>query len=153
MRLNTGLALGCLLVALSTSACGGGDDSSTEPGSPPTTAEASSSTPTPTPTPTPAAETLVQICPEVEAALPRDLMVPDQPQLSQIRTAMLGIQQHADLEAQNALQLFLDGIAQAQDAYRDTTDPLPAVSASQAFDDGLSAFADRCKAAGSTALQ
>lgn len=135
--------------------CGGDNASGNAKAGPAKTTPATptSQTPTIAASPTPVGLSLLEICPQVEAALPRDLMVPDQPQLAQIKSTMEPIFQSADLEAQNALQLFIDGIDAASAAYQDTTDPVPAITASQEFDDGLSAFANRCKAAGSTALQ
>jgi hypothetical protein len=153
MRLLVGALVAGLLVV---GGCGGdGQDSQ---GSNPSPAEETASstpqsTPTPSPTPTPAGLSLLQICPQVEAALPRNMDVPSQAQLAQVKTAMSSIFQTGDLEAQNALQLFLDAIDAASAAYQDPNETVPGITASEDFIDGLSAFANRCKAAGSSALQ
>lgn len=143
MKARTAAAL-VLLGALA-AGCGAGDDkapSSKQTGSP------SSSSP-----PSPALEDLQAVCPKVEAALPAGMLVPSPEQLVQIHNEVMAIEAGADLEAKNALELFMRGMTDAVNAYNDASDPAPGLTVSQAFDDGLSAFAERCKAAGSSALQ
>lgn len=105
-------------------------------------------------TPTPAAPemTLKEICPQVEAALPGG-MIPTAPKLQAFISSLQTQLEQGDVEAQNAIPLLF---GPTQDLYAviaaggqgsDLTDALGP------YIDGISAFANRCKAAGSSALQ
>jgi hypothetical protein len=135
-----------VLALLFLAGCSTGDSSSG-------TTSASTAAAVPTTTAAAPKATLLEACPAVEAALPKNLLVPDAAQLAQIRAAVQAITDGADVEAVNAMQLFIDGIDAAAAAYQDSNDPMPGLTASEAFDNGLSAFAHRCKVAGSSALQ
>lgn len=107
-----------------------------------------------TPTPTPEAEpiTLADACPEVEAVLPNGF-IPGFGKMSTYVDRLNELADEGDTETQNALELLTPAatdlmLAVARNATgSDLTEPLGAHL------DGLSAFAKRCKAAGSSALQ
>lgn len=101
--------------------------------------------------------TLKEICPQVEAALPSDYL-PEADQLKTFAGALQALSLGGDLEAQNAIPLLLQP---TEDYYEVVTtgkqhgaaalDKL--FAADQEFLRGIDAFAKRCKAVGSSALQ
>ena len=105
------------------------------------------------PTASPSVQTtMVDVCPQVEASLPADIMVPTRKQLRAIQADIEEIRADADLESDNALKLLLAGLADAEAAF-DSEEIMPALEVSEKFDGAIGAFADRCEAAGSSALQ
>jgi hypothetical protein len=134
LRLGVMLAAVPLLVA-----CAGGSD--VEPTSSP---DSSSSA---------AALTMTEVCPEVEAALPGG-MLPSRGQLSRFRATLGQLAAKSDLETQNAIEVLTAGADAMSKAYGlHDGDPSAMVDGSRAWDAGISQFADRCGAVGSSALQ
>ena len=80
-------------------------------------------------------------------------MVPTEAQLAEITSSVQQIRERADLESMNALDLLADGLDAATTAYNDPDEVMPGLAVSEAFDEGIRAFANRCAAAGSSALQ
>jgi hypothetical protein len=139
-----------LLAVAALSGCGSDSDSTAKPA-----AKSASSTPTaPSATPTTEAPvvTLREICPQVESALPGG-MIPKYMAMSAFYDTLGTLRDSGDLEAQNALDLLIGptGDLETEIQYDSRGEPLN--SAMSAWLDGISAFADRCKAAGSSALQ
>lgn len=100
------------------------------------------------------AETLRQVCPQVERALdPYEFGPVKQSEIHRFQLDVLHLQSHADLEASNALRLLVQANGQALAVYSDGQTLLPGAEAAGDVLDGIDAFAKRCKAAGSSALQ
>lgn len=141
------------LVALSVcwllTSCGGGSG-------PGPASEASKPSPSPSSTPEPELEpelvSMLQACPEVEAVLPNGF-IPGFGKMSTYVDRLNELDELGDTETQNALGLLIPAatelmLAVARDARgSELTDPIGAHL------DGLSAFANRCAASGSSALQ
>jgi hypothetical protein len=68
--------------------------------------------------------------------------------LTRLQPELEGLRAHANLEAQNAIDLMLAGVRSAS-----RTRSISVQAASQFYSNGLSSFAHRCRLAKSTALQ
>lgn len=130
--------LGVLTVVVMLAGCGGGSDD-TQP-----TTDGS-------PSESPAAVGMKDICPQVESALP-NAMVPTREQMTSVKAKLLELTRTADLESQNALKVLSAGADEMIKAHLDGG-PSALVDGVQAWDGSISTFADRCAAAGSSALQ
>ena len=86
---------------------------------------------------------LVEICPEVEAALPGSLG--EESERQEFLTFLATTREAGDVEAQNALDLLIERVEEYPN--------LDIFDARAGYRDGISAFATRCAAAGSSALQ
>lgn len=97
---------------------------------------------------------LKSICRRMEADLAKYPTVPSRKQLTRISESVhQEVLPTADLEAKNALQLFLNGVAHAADAYAHPRGLLPKLEVSDRYDGAVSELAKRCWAAGSSAFQ
>ena len=110
-------------------------------------AEAAPSTAAPT-TSEAAELTLKDICPQIESALPE--LDATATQWEEFLTLIDGLSGQADLEAQNALKVLRPG---AQSAFRVAERGGMPIIAEMDVSDSVGGFAERCKAAGSSALQ
>lgn len=150
IRLATALAL---VVALS-GACGDGDkEPETAPGpstsSPDSTSVSASASETQSLAPL---MTLREVCPEVEAALPGG-MIPKRGPMNTFVGQLNHLQSTGDVEAQNALELLLPASSELQQVIALSGTGSLLTDTLSAWIDAISAFAKRCKAAGSSALQ
>lgn len=140
---GTRWALGALMVCLLGSGCSG----DAEPKSAKAVEETTSSA---TAEVEPMAMT--DVCPEVEAALP-SAYIPGVSKMIDYVDRLNELAEQGDTETQNALELLIPQAEDLRDAViadargSELLDPL------RAHLDGVTAFADRCKAAGSSALQ
>lgn len=93
--------------------------------------------------------TLVDVCPQVEAALPGG-MLPSKGRWIDFVADLTNLSLRSDRETQNALELVSRPVIASLGKKRSG---IEALDAADRIDAGLNAFAERCKAAGSTALQ
>lgn len=141
-----GMAVCATIVAFGLAGCGGGSDDAPDTTAPP--AEASSETTSEAP-----AMTMIDVCPEVEAALPEaDGLLPDPQDVLAFERTLNELRAKSDTETQNALDLFTAGTTELLDA-SSGGDAGAILDARGAWRDAIGGFADRCKAAGSSALQ
>ena len=125
---------GLAALILLTSACNGGSEPTSAPGTPTSSAPAVS---------------LRESCPQVEAGLPHSAMSPAA-RWQKYANALTGIAEAGDQETKNALA----GLQEAVDML--AADPAAGsdyLDAQQALIDSLDNLAGRCKAVGSSALQ
>lgn len=136
-------ALGVLLAMSWMTGCSGDDGGARSPATP----QAETTTAQPE-------LNMMDVCPAVEDALPgRFADTARPPKLEVLRADLVELHDQSDLESQNALDLMIGAVDQALGAYEDPEALLPTLDASGYMLDGISAFATRCKAAGSSALQ
>lgn len=112
---------------------------------------ASSESPT-SPTPTVEPMTLKEVCPEVEAALPNGF-IPKEARLTEFVDKLEELAAGGDTETKNAIAVLQGPTTDMRDAVAADAQGGDLVDANIAWLDGITAFADRCKAAGSSALQ
>lgn len=134
------------VLALALTACGGGSDDDAP--RPDQSAPASSSAANSPETESAAEFTMLDVCPAVESAL-RDLESDED--WDALVAEVDELASTSDLESQNALELLRPGVedrrAFVQDGEGDAIDTL------QSLNGSIGSFADRCLAAGSSALQ
>ena len=129
-----------VVLVLSLAGCGGGgsEDAAEKPRS--------------KPTPSPKA-TLTETCSKVDAAIERIgwPMVPTPKQADRLTAAFQEIAETGDEESRAALALVRDPITAIAERYPEPG--MESINASEDLDGGLLALMDRCRAAGSTALE
>lgn len=144
MRTRAWIAAACSAVVLTTS-CSSGDE--------PTEGSAGA-TPTSTPEVTevaPAQLALVEVCPQVEQALPES-NPPEGAEYDGLVSALGDLYDVADPEARNALEVMIEPLREVG-RLSGEQGPEAFLDARQAYRDAIEAFAGRCAAAGSSALQ
>lgn len=142
-----------LMVAL-TGACGDGDS---EPESAPSPSTSSTDSASVSPSASESQSlaplmTLREVCPEVEAALPGGA-IPERGPMNTFVGQVNHLQSSSDVEAQNALELLLPASTELQRVIALSGTGSLLMDSLSAWLDAISAFAKRCKAAGSSALQ
>lgn len=117
---------------------------------PESTGTTSTSTSTSTPTPEPV--TLRETCPEIEAALPGGYL-PKADRMATFLGDLASLQEQGDTETKNAIDLLRPATATYHDSVATDAPIGDQLDAHIAWLDAISAVADRCEAAGSSALQ
>jgi hypothetical protein len=137
------IALAAAGLALLATSC-----ASDEPAAPADASPTSTSASTPTPEPV----TLRETCPEIEAALPGGYL-PEADRIATFLGDLASLQEQGDTETKNAIELLRPATATYHDAVATDAPAGDMLDAHSAWLDAISAVAERCKAAGSSALQ
>lgn len=135
MRLLACLALCVVLVG-----CGDDESSSSQTES------------TPTEQISMAALAMKDVCPVIEDALPTGFDAPVTA-FEQFGEELESLREQSDGEAQNAIELAQPGLDKLIEVLKSGETGLFASEGEEAFLDGMAALSDRCRAAGSSALQ
>lgn len=133
--------LACLAVCVVLVGCGGNDESK------PTEAES-----TPTEQISVAELAMKDVCPAIEDALPSGFDAPVTA-FEQFGDELDSLREQSDGEARNAIELAQPGLNELIEVLKSGETGLFASEGEEAFLNGIADLSDRCRAAGSSALQ
>jgi len=138
MRLIAVTVVACLMTVTGCSSNSSSDESDEEPSRAPSSSAGTLS--------------VKDVCPEIEAALPPDVMT-ETDAVKQFGDRLLELHAESDTEARNAIDLLGPATLNLREALEADAGGSEFLDVRARFLDGLNAVARRCKAAGSTALQ